>query len=92
MGKRRKTTSRIGFSLKNGIASVYSVTSQYASKSAPIRERFFKIDEWASAGLDVQSYVDTISYFDIPVSLLKNQTPIGKLSEADKQNFIEFLS
>ena len=80
------------FSLENGVASVYSVTSQYANKSEAIRKKFFKIDDWAAAGLDAQSYVDTISYFDIPVSFLQNKTPIGQLTESDKIRLKDFLS
>ena len=80
------------FSLQDEIASVYAVTSQYAKKSNAIRAGFFKINDWASAGLDVESYIDTINYFDIPVSLFKNKKPIGALTETDKKRLIEFLS
>ena len=70
---------------------VYQITSQYESKSEQIRTKYFEIKDWAKAGLDKVSYVDTGTLIDIPVALLAGKTPIGKLTEADKQRFLEFL-
>ena len=80
------------FALKDETAFVYSVTSQYESKSEAIRARYFKINDWVHAGLDKQSYVDTKSYFPVPVSALKNKAPIGELSKEDKLRLLDFLT
>jgi len=80
------------FSLENDIASVYSVTSKYDNKSSSIQKEYFKITDWQQAGLDKQSYVDTIDYFDVPVSLLEKDRFIGRLTKKDKERFIEFLT
>jgi len=36
--------------------SVYTITTQYASKSEAVRAKFFKINDWKLSGLDKQSY------------------------------------
>jgi len=53
--------------------------------------QFFKIDDWAQAGLDRQSYVDTGTLITLSLSAFKNKNPIGRLTEADKQKLLEFL-
>ena len=78
------------FELDNGVASVYSVTSQYTGTG--IHEKYYKINDWAEAGLHKQSYVDTSSYFDIPLRFLSNKTSIGRLSFDDKKALLKFLS
>ena len=80
------------FSLKDETAFVFSITSQFESKSEVIRARYFKINNWAHAGLDKQSYVDTGSYFFVPVSALKDKAPLGELSVEDKQRLLEFIT
>ena len=80
------------FDLKDETAYAQSITSRYEAKSEAIRAGYFKIYDWTKAGLDKQSYVDTKSYFPIPVSALKDKTPIGKLSENDKQRLLEFIT
>ena len=87
-GKRRPV---LVFDLKDETAYVHPITSQYESKSEAIRARYFKINDWTHAGLDKQSYVDTKSYFPIPVSALKDKAPIGELSVEDKKRFLEFV-
>jgi len=79
------------FTLRDELAFVYAVTSQYENKSEAIREKYFKIDDWNYAGLDKQSYIDTGSYFPVPISALKNRPPIGQLSANDKQKLLEYL-
>ncbi|WP_461248484.1 hypothetical protein [Treponema sp. R6D11] len=39
--------------------SVYPITTQYENKSEVIKAQYFKINDWAQAGLDSQSYIDT---------------------------------
>ena len=80
------------FALKDETAFVYPVTSQYESKSETIRAIYFRIDDWTHAGLDKQSYVDIGRYFPVPVSALKDRTPIGELSTEDKQRLLEFIT
>jgi len=71
---------------------VYPITTQYENKSESIREQYFKINDWIQSGLSKQSYVDTGTLIKLPVSVLKNKTPIGRLSIADKQKLLEFLT
>jgi len=70
---------------------IYQITTQYGSKSEHIRAKFFEIKDWAEAGLDRLSYVDTGTLIDIPLVQLDDKTVIGKLTDADKQRFLEFL-
>jgi len=64
---------------------------QYENKSEAIREKYFKINDWVYAGLDKPSYVDTRSYLPVPIPVLKDKTPIGRLSANDKQKLLEYL-
>ncbi|MCL2224757.1 MAG: hypothetical protein FWB96_07310 [Defluviitaleaceae bacterium] len=70
---------------------IFQITTQYGSKSEHIRAKYFEIKDWAEAGLDRLSYVDTGTLIDIPVAQLSGKTPIGKLTETDKQRFLDFL-
>ena len=70
---------------------IYQITTQYESKSDHIRAKYFEIKDWAKAGLDKPSYVDTGTLFEIPAATLAGKTPIGKLTDADKWRFLEFL-
>jgi hypothetical protein len=79
------------FSLKDEAAFVYPVTSQYESKSDAVRAKYFKINNWSQAGLDRQSYVDTMRYLPVPLSALNTKIPIGELSAKDKKRLLEFL-
>ena len=79
------------FSLKDETAFIYTVTSQYETKSDTTRAKYFKINNWSQAGLDKQSYIDTGRYIPIPLSALINKTPIGELSAEDKKRLLEFL-
>ena len=70
---------------------IYQITTQYESRSEHIRAKYFEIKDWAKAGLDRLSYVDVGTLIDIPMTQLVGKTPIGKLTEADKQRFLVFL-
>ena len=80
------------FSLKDDVAFVYPVTSQYENKSETIRAKYFKINDWPQAGPDKQSYVDTGICFSVPISALRNKTPMVQLSVEDTPRLINFLS
>jgi hypothetical protein len=71
---------------------VYPVPTQYENKSESIKLRYFKIDDWSQAGLDRQSYVDTGILLSLPISVIKNKKPIGKLTIADKKRLLAFLN
>ena len=71
---------------------IYQITTQYGSKSEYVRAKYFEIKDWAEAGLDRLSYVDTGTLIDISIAQLDGKTPIGKLSKADKQRLLDFLS
>lgn len=70
---------------------VYQITTQYENKSEAIKAKYFKINDWAQAGLDMQSYVDTGTVLKLPMSTISGKVKIGELSTADKQRLIEFI-
>ena len=72
--------------------SVYQITTQYESKSASIQAYYFRINDWAAAGLDRPSYVDTGTLIKLPLSTINNKTPIGTLTASDKERLRAFLS
>jgi len=90
-GSEGKLRPVLVMSIKGGKAFVYSITSQYASKSKAVQAQFYKIKLWSEAGLDRQSYVDTTIRFPIPLAKLKSKISIGSLSAVDKKRFLDFL-
>ncbi|GHU51278.1 hypothetical protein AGMMS49975_04190 [Clostridia bacterium] len=78
------------FSQTGQNVSIFTITTKYETKSDKIQANFFKIVDWAQAGLSKQSYIDAKSPNEVPVSLLKK--PIGKLTERDRTQFLLFLS
>jgi len=78
--------------LSEDTMSVYPVTTQYENKSEAIKARYFKITDWQQAGLDRQSYIDTGILLRLPISVIKNKKPIGKLTTADKDRLLAFLT
>ena len=72
--------------------SVFPITTQYKNKSKTIQAQYFKINDWSQAGLDKQSYIDTGTLLELPLTVIKNKQPIGKLTAADMQNLLVFLS
>ncbi|MDR3278359.1 MAG: hypothetical protein LBT12_06255 [Oscillospiraceae bacterium] len=78
--------------LEDDLAAVYNVTSQYENKSEFIRSKYYPIKDWKQAGLDKQSYVDTVKARYLPQKSLDGKIPIGAMTEADKIGLIEFLT
>ena len=78
--------------LNKDTISVYKVTTQYENKSEVVKARYFKINDWLQAGLDKQSYIDTGILLSLPISVIKNKKPIGKLTIADKKRLLAFLT
>jgi len=77
--------------LKDDSVSVYPITTQYENKSEAIRARYFKLNDWAQAGLARQSYIDTGTLIKLPLSTIDKKKPIGRLTTADKQKLLYFL-
>ena len=72
--------------------SAYPITTQYENKSKTIQALYFKINDWLEAGLDKQSYIDTGTLLEFPLTAISNKQPIGKLTTADMQRLLVFLS
>jgi len=70
---------------------VFSVTSQYQNKSANMQAKYLEIKDWQLSGLDKQSYIDTNKKIELPDSVISAKTPVGNLTETDKQRLLEFL-
>jgi len=87
-GKRRPVLI-----IRQGVnnARVFNITTRYESKSEVIRSKYFKIVDWKQAGLDRQSYVDTNDTITLPISSVDVKHPVGKLTQSDKNNLIEFI-
>ena len=82
----------LSFVLGDDSVDVYQITTKYESKSDAVRAQCFKITDWAQAGLDAQSYVDTGTLISQSKAVFNNKTPIGELTENDKLRFLEFLN
>ena len=80
--------------LEQGSKSVtaFSITTQYQNKSEIIRGKFYEIGEWRQAGLDKPSYVDTNNTVTLPLSSVDVINPVGRLTDIDVINLIEFLA
>ncbi|GHU51270.1 MazF family toxin-antitoxin system [Clostridia bacterium] len=89
-GINGKSRPVLFFSQEDEKVSIFTITTKYETKSDKIRAYFFKIVDWAEAGLSKQSYIDTLSINEVSVDLLKN--PIGKLTERDRTQFFLFLA
>lgn len=74
-----------------GYVSVFRITSQYENKSVRVQAKYFIINEWQKAGLEKQSYIDTIEILDLPKTVFNRSMPIGCLTIEDKKRLIEFL-
>ena len=72
--------------------SIYQITTQYESKSEEIKALYSEIIDWALAGLDKQSYVDTGTLITLPIKAFEGKTPTGRLTDADKQRLFDFLA
>ena len=77
--------------LSDHTVDVYQITTKYDNKSSVLQAKYFKIEDWDKAGLDTQSYVDTGTLITLPIKVFKDKTPVGKLTEADKQRLLDFL-
>ena len=91
-GNSGKVRPVLTFIVDENTVDIYQVTSQYESKSEEIRALYFKISDWALAGLDKQSYVDTGTLITLPTNAFKAKAPVGRLTDADKQRLLEFLT
>ena len=90
-GSGGKTRPVLAFIADENAADIYQITTQYEGKSEEIKALYFKIIDWVQAGLDKQSYVDTGTLITLPMNAFKGKTPIGRLTDADKQRLLEFL-
>lgn len=69
---------------------VYLITTKYQKKSTKIKRYYFKINKGQEAGLNRQSYIDTLNQID----LLKkdvNFKYIGNLTLDDRISLFEFI-
>jgi hypothetical protein len=78
--------------LSENTISVYPVTTQYENKSEAVKAQYFKINDWQQTGLGRQSFIDTGILLNLPISVIKNKKPIGKLTIADKKRLLAFLT
>ena len=91
-GSGSKTRPVLAVQINGSTISVYPITTQYENKSKAIQAQYFKINDWSQAGLEKQSYIDTGTLLDLPLKVIKNKQPIGKLTTLDMQRLLVFLS
>ena len=72
--------------------TIYPITTQYDDKSETIKAKYFKITDWAQSGLSKLSYVDTGTLIRLPIAVIDDKKPIGKLSVSDIKRFLVFLN
>jgi len=90
-GSGSKNRPVLVLQIAGSLISVFPITTQYKNKSKAIQAKYFKIDEWSQAGLDKQSYIDTGTVLDLPLSVFNKKKPIGKLTITDMQRLLKFL-
>jgi len=78
--------------INNDSLLVYPITTQYENKSEAVRAQYYKMNDWHQAGLTKQSYIDTGTLLKLPLSAIANKKPIGRLTDIEKQKFLEFLN
>lgn len=89
-GKRRPV---IVMSLDDEEITFYKITSKYFNKSEYIRSKYYQIKDWLEAGLDRQSWVDTITPLTYSANKYKFEVR-GYFTDRDiigLQNFIAGL-
>ena len=75
---------------KTSVVTVFTITTQYTTKSEAVRSKYYVINDWAQAGLYAQSYVNTEHTVTLPITAL-DAKPIGKLTKNDAQGLLAFL-
>jgi hypothetical protein len=86
-GKRRPV---VIYSATNFSAVVFRITTQYFNKSVAVRSKYISITDCQQAGLHKQSYIDINAAIKLPTSSI-DSSPIGKLTERDRQALLEAL-
>ena len=69
----------------------FGITTQYADKSETIKAKYYKIIDWKRAGLEKQSYIDTVRLLKLPPDVVSMAHPIGTLTQQDIELLIAFL-
>ncbi|MCL2199917.1 MAG: hypothetical protein FWB80_13450 [Defluviitaleaceae bacterium] len=79
------------FIVDEDTVDIYQITTQYENKSEHIKSQYFKINDPEQAGLNKASYIDTGTLISLPKDAFKGKTPVGILTDGDKQRFLKFL-
>jgi hypothetical protein len=70
---------------------VYPITSQYTNKSSQIKQQYFEIKDWKSAGLKKPSWIDIGNKLTLNKENMKFHK-IGSLSTADTVILRKFIT
>lgn len=76
--------------IDNDSFTFFKITSRYQNKSERIKAHYYPIQDWQSAGLAKQSYVDTINLLDLPNDSAALQY-VGSLTRKDKIGLARFI-
>ena len=91
-GSGSKSRPVLVIKINDSTISVFPITSQYENKSKAVQSLYFKINDWSQAGLDRQSYIDTGTLLELPISVFNKKLPIGKMTAMDLQRLLDFFS
>lgn len=86
-GKRRPV---LILSCDDQVVRVFKITSKFHEKSAKIRKYYYPIQKWQDAGLNKQSYIDTICQENLLLKDIKFLR-IGRLQLVDIEGLRNFL-
>jgi hypothetical protein len=87
-GKQRPVLIR---QLKSDHVLILPITSKYDNKSAKIKRQYYRITNWAEAGLSKQSYVDILGGRDLPIDGRINFKEIGQMTNEDLNGLAQFI-
>ena len=87
-GKKRPV---LAFIVDEDTIDIYKITTKFSNKNDEIKALYFKITDWAQAGLGRESYVDTGTMITLTSNAFNGKNFIGKLTDADKQRLLKFL-
>jgi len=82
----------LAFIVGEATVDIYQITTKYDKKSTEIKTQYFAINDWAKAGLDKPSYVDTGTLITLPINAFKEKKPVGRLTNIDKQRLYDFFA
>lgn len=90
-GKQGKRRPVLILKNKTDSVVVFKITTKYNNKSDYIKSKYYKISDLKVTGLSKQSYIDTMSKYELRLDMTKFKR-IGQLSTEDIWGLKQFIS